>query len=341
MKPRTPRFLEIANYLLRHTRGIIAITVGTVVLVGLLTIIKGADFVAESRFSPETPNVPSQLSGLAAQLGVPVPGSNAGESVEFYAELVRSPDLLRQVVETQYAFPIDPLRRDTIRGDLVELFEIKGRTRDQRIRNAVSTLRERITAEPEVKAGLVTVRTVAHWPRLAADINHRVLQLVADFNLKRRQTTARSERAFVQGRLKQSQQELESAERALKIFHERNRQWQGSPQLVYEQGRLQRQVDLANQVYLSLAQTYEQARIEEVRNTPVITVMDGPDNAIRRAGGSLLFNLVAAGFVGFVIACTYALLVEYLARERREEPDAYQELRQHLRRIRIRPGVNR
>jgi len=331
--------VEIANYLLRHSKAIAIITLGFLAFVILMTLLRGADFVAESRFNPQAPTRPSQLSGLAAQLGVSVNGVPAGESVEFYAELVRSPDLLRQVVETRYAFPIDRLKRDTLRGTLVELYRSKGDTREERIRNAIAKLSTQVNADPEVKSGLVAVRTMARYPRLAVAINRRVLELVNDFNLKRRRSSASAEREFVEGRVNAAQRDLEKAERALRSFYDRNRQWQGSAQLVYEQARLQRQVDLANQVYLSLAQSYEQARIEEVRNTPVITVLDGPDNLVRRAGGNLMFNGVVGLFLGLVFGCAYAFAVEYLARERREEPAAFVELQTHLGKMRVRRKV--
>ena len=71
--------------------------------------------------------------------------------------------------------------------------------------------------------------------------------------------------------------ELAFAEDSLKAFMFENRQFSNSPQLVFEEDRLQRQVSMRQDLVSAIAQAYEQARIEEVRNLPVITVIDHPE----------------------------------------------------------------
>jgi hypothetical protein len=80
-------------------------------------------------------------------------------------------------------------------------------------------------------------------------------------------------------------------------------------------------------VALALAQSYEQARIDEVRDTPVITVVDRPEFSIRRARSRLLDAIVWA-LVGGLFAFGLALGVEYLSRERGEGNDVYREFRE-------------
>ena len=52
-----------------------------------------------------------------------------------------------------------------------------------------------------------------------------------------------------------------------------------SPQLTFENDRLERQVFMRQELVTAMAQAYEQARIDEVRNTPLITVIDRPEPA--------------------------------------------------------------
>ena len=68
-------------------------------------------------------------------------------------------------------------------------------------------------------------------------------------------------------------QDLTKAENTLKEFRERNRQVL-SPQLLLEQERLIRDVQINATIYTELRKQYEIVKIEEVKNIPVINVMD-------------------------------------------------------------------
>src|SRR5205807_6017401 len=102
------------------------------------------------------------------------------------------------------------------------------------------------------------------------------LNRLADFNLHTRQTSAGEQRKFIEGRVATSEEQLRTAEEALRSFYERNRQWQSSPQLRYEEQQLNRQVAVQQELYLNLRREYETARIEEVNNIPVVTIIDHP-----------------------------------------------------------------
>ena len=68
-------------------------------------------------------------------------------------------------------------------------------------------------------------------------------------------------------------QDLTKAENTLKEFREKNRQVL-SPQLLLEQERLIRDVQINASVYTELRKQLELVKIEEVKNIPVINVMD-------------------------------------------------------------------
>jgi uncharacterized protein involved in exopolysaccharide biosynthesis len=219
---------------------------------------------------------------------------------------------------------------DTLEGSLIDLYEVKGVTLEERVARATDALADQVSVNTDVQAGLVKVSTTTRWADLAAQLNRRLLELVNDFNLQRQQTQAGEERVFVERRMQQAQGELEAAEAELENFLRRNRRYQDSPQLVFEASRLQRRVDLRQQVYLSLAQSFEQARIEEVRNTPVITVVDSPEVSVRRSRGVVKSGALGL-LIGILLAGTWVFVEEHLVRERLEKPEEYLEF-QSLRR---------
>jgi uncharacterized protein involved in exopolysaccharide biosynthesis len=104
------------------------------------------------------------------------------------------------------------------------------------------------------------------------------------------------------------------------MFLEANRQWQDSPLLQFRHDGLQRKVTLRQTVLTTLVQSYEQARISEVRDTPVITVLQapflppGPDP--RRRVLSAALGIVLGGMAGIV----FAFLVEAFRRPSEGDP---------------------
>jgi len=311
--PQTP-ILSALSVLRRYRLLVIGFPIIVALTVAARSIIRGPRFAATTRFAPQgTGTDASRLIGLAAQFGVGVPRGGAEGSVDFYAQLVRSGDLLRAVALTRYPnSPADSARALT----LVDTYGVRGATSEQRVQRTIDLLRDLVTASVDVKANLVTVVVASPRSDLAVAIARRILDLVNEFNLRKRQSQAEAEASFVNARLKEAQGELNSAENDLSHFLETNREIRNSPSLIVEQSRLQRQVDLRQQLFTSLAQALDQARIDQVRNTPVITVVDNPEGSERRTD-HLLLDTCLALIPAFVFAVTSAFGIEYLRRELR------------------------
>ncbi len=318
--------LTLLNALLRRRRLFVglplAFLVGAVVLRVLFP-----NYVAESRFTPQpTEGNGSRFAGLAAQLGLNTASAMTAESPEFYAQLLKSRQLLDEAVQTSFTIPAGRGRTDSLRGSLIELMRIEHRDPEERLRRAVDRLRRNVSLATDPKSGIVTLRVSARGRELSEAISRRLLDLVNEFNLQKRQTQAAAERRFVESRLLEARKELTEAEADMQVFLQANRTYQGSPQLTFEAGRLQRRITLRQQVYASLAESFERARMDEVRNTPLITVVDTPEGSGRKAG-----NMVVTAAVGLVlgacVALTMAFVLEMLDRARREGDQEYLELR--------------
>ena len=110
-------------------------------------------------------------------------------------------------------------------------------------------------------------------PQLAADILNEVTLELDKFIQNKRTTSAGLQRKFVEGRLKEVKEDLTHTENSLKEFREKNRQVL-SPQLLLEQERMIRDVQINAAIYTELRKQFEIAKIEEVKNIPVINIMD-------------------------------------------------------------------
>ncbi|HUR96092.1 MAG TPA: hypothetical protein VMY76_16045 [Gemmatimonadales bacterium] len=317
--------LMVINAVLRQWRIAVGVPLAAAALALALWLLPRHDFVASAQFMPQsTDSRGPQLAGLAAQFGFTLGAGTANpESPDFYAELLRSRELLTEAAQTRYGF-VDA-EGDSVHGTLVELLRPKGDTPEVRLRRALSKLRDRVDVSVGLKTGIITLDVRMPWPELSTQVNRRLLELVDRYNLTRRQTRAAAERRFVEGRLTEARSELQSTESELERFFERNRSYQQSPQLTFEANRLQRRVDLRQQVYSSLAQAYENARIEEVRNTPVTTVITRPEGSAVAVRSSLALDLFLGLLLGAALALVIIFTREYLEAQRQRHPADYAE----------------
>lgn len=296
--------LRLGNLLLRYRYVVIRLAVLGALIAVVPPLVLPRSYTATSGFTPQNRRPQGTLSGLAGQLGLALPlNLDGGHSPAFYADRLLSPQLLRQVVDTRY-----PVSSDTGSASvsLIDLLRAKGKTPALRRDAAVRELRRAVDASVDNKTGIVTLRVTLEDPLLARQVNQRMLNLLDEFNLQNRQSQAAAERRFTEARVAQVRRDLREAEDRLQAFLQRNREYRLSPQLTFEHDRLQREIDLQQEVFTSLAQSYEQARIEEVRDTPLITVVENPTEPVRPDSRRLvlkcLLGLLFGGAVGLLLA---------------------------------------
>ena len=143
----------ILGFMLRHRRLILGTGLVAFLLVGVTAFLRPRSYTSTARFMPQaSDNALSRLSGIAATFGVAVPSSDAGSSPAFYADLLKSRDILRRTVESQYAFVA---QGDSMRGTLIELFRTQGETPAVRRDAAAKELLENIDVRVGRETGTI------------------------------------------------------------------------------------------------------------------------------------------------------------------------------------------
>jgi uncharacterized protein involved in exopolysaccharide biosynthesis len=320
--------IGLVNVLLKRPRLVAGVPLGLAVLAVVAAVARGPRYEAESLIQPQerqTSLLPT-MAGLAAQFGINV-GSlgHATDPLEFYPRLLRSEALLRDAVLTTYTFSTHDLshvKGDTLSGTLLDLRHVSGPTEAARISKGVRALSRSVTVRTDAVSGTLTLVAEEPWPELAVQVNRRLLDLMNQFNLQKRQSQALAEATFIEGRMTEARQQLDQAEQALASFLATNRLYQGDPQLVFQSDRLRRRVTLQQQLYASLAQAYDQARIDAVRNTPVITVVAPPEGTARKATGPALYGAVGLT-IGILLAVSLSFFGEHMDRQRLGHPEEF------------------
>jgi uncharacterized protein involved in exopolysaccharide biosynthesis len=326
----TPSALALGAVLLRRPRILILVPLLLLAVAAALSLRKPRLYVAESVFRPHAGEslTTNRFEGIAAQLGIDFTHETGAESPEFYTELLRSRELLKEVALTTFT-DRSPGEASERRAPLMDHLRIKAETPAERTVKAVGLLQDRIETNVDLRAGVITLETAMPTPTLAVRVNERLLELLNRFNLERRQSQARAEREFIEARLVEARQQLQREEARLAEWLNSNKRFEAAS-LQAEQARLQRQVDLRQQVFLTLSTAYEQARIDEVRNTPVLTIIDRPEGFVKMQGRGLIRNSLLAAIVGGIAAASLIFLLEYLRRQRVENPQRRNAIRKVL-----------
>lgn len=276
-------------------------------LAAVVSLLLPSVYVGYTSFTPvaSSPGASAGLAslmGLAGQLGLSGLTSAGGTlPPEYFAEVLHSRSVLESTLRT--SFPVD--RPAGTQRSLLDILGVEGKTEASRMEDGVRELDDLIVASVDKRTGVIGLRVRSRSPVVAAGVANRMVDLLDEFNLDRRQVQSREQRRFTGERTEQAQEELRGAEAALLRFLQANREYVGSPLLEYQHSKLQREVQVKQEIYLTLAKAHEEARIAEVRDIPVITVIDSAVTPVRRAFPrrklNTLLGLLLGGIVGIAV----------------------------------------
>lgn len=311
----------VLSILFRYRKAIVGFPIVGFALAVALIVWQGRTYVSSAAFLAQArQDLRSGLSGIASQLGLPIPMSQPGDSPAFYAELLQSRVILDSVVRATYRFTVQDVAYE---GNLAELFEVSGKTPALRHEAAVKELRDQITVTKGRETSLVSLAVETRYAPLSYLIARRLLELLNEYNLQRRQSQAAAESRFINRRLAEAEKELRATEDKLQTFLQANREYRNSPQLSFQQERLERDVTMRQTVYTTLTQLYEQARIEEVRDTPVITIVEPPAVPVKYAPRGWITKGLVGLIAGGILGVFTALLLGFLDDSRRASPEEF------------------
>lgn len=303
----TVALLQLWAIVRRHVRWALAGALLLGVGAFLFVITRPRTYTASVRFLLQTPKMPASASGLAAQLGLSMPMSDPGLSPAFYSEMIRSRAVLSALADTSFQY------RDAsgsiVTAKLADVYRVRDKEPALRRDALIGRLQNVVSVRTSLNSGIIGFSVETPSPDLAPKIATALLEELNRFNTQRRQSQAAAERKFTERRLAELGNDLRQAERMLEAFLSSNRV-NSAPQLRFEQDRLSREVELRRSMYSTMAQSHEQSKIEEVRDTPQITVIQQPEVPSRPDPRMLLGKTLAAATFGAILGLLFAYVRE-------------------------------
>jgi uncharacterized protein involved in exopolysaccharide biosynthesis len=337
-----PSFIDVANLVLRQSRLLVYCALGGAAIFAIGAFVAPQIYVAHTAFiqaDPQRTTLAGGLGGVASRFGVGgfSLGGGATNSLEFLQQAVTSRDVLDSVLLHSLAVDREPAFRASVEAndsvDLISWLRVHDNTPAKRLDHVRRLVFKRMTVNADPQSGIVRVEIGLRDPYVAAAFLRQLLNALNDFNLHTRQTTSRANRVFLEGRVTDAKTQLADAESTLRQFYEKNRRIADSPELFFEESRLKRQVDLAQQIYVTLSQDLEQARIDEVKDTPVLTVVETAQPPVRRSSPKRTLLTVMGAFVGIVVGFLSTAVARHLRRAALVGSPAWREFQHHLNRV--------
>jgi len=252
------------------------------------------------------------LAGLASRFGVNVPtGAQADlSSPSLFPELLRSRTFAEQILDKEfYTKKFD--KNLSLLAILTHGDEPPEVGKDTLVTQALGSLETMLGFDQDPSSTFSVIKVTTSEPVFAKELAEVVLAELEALNRFYKNQTVNEKTSFISNRIYSVENDLESSEIRLKEFDERNRQI-SSPALQLEQERLVRDLEIQKEIYLTLKQQLELAKIEEVQQASIVQILDKPQIALGPSNKNLKLSVLLAGVLGVSLGILLGFVRSYL-----------------------------
>lgn len=257
----------------------------------------------------------SMLGGLGSLAAVA--GLNIGESnpAAVYQKLIVSESVLEEAIYRKYS---TAEFADSV--DLIAYFEIELektgpsdppflQERDKFLQMVEMMRTEMVMTELDRITNILTITVRTPEPRLSSAVANTLIESLDRYVRTKRRSNAVDQRIYIEERTTQVKDSLDGAEEELRRFREQNR-IVTSPQLLLEQSRLLRSVEIQQAVYIELTRQMELVKLEEIKDSPIINVQEAAGVPVKKSGPSRLKYLLAVLVFSVSVTAAYYMFRE-------------------------------
>ncbi len=302
------------------------------------------------------------ISGIARMVGLPgVTGLLGQQGVYNYVSILKSRSIQEEMIET---------------FNLRETYKMQ----DDPIEDVLKEFNANVNVEVDSEGALV-IGIYDKVPERAAEMANYYVSLLQKNYTELNVTEARARRQFVEKRLDQNKEELETLEERMQTFQRDhgflvvpdqveqgmksiaeiyairtlkeleldiyketlgpgnplyrgaelelkaiNNRLSNVPEQTIESLRIFRELLIQQKIFELLTPLLEEARLEELRDTPAVLILDQAVPAEERARPKRLFITLAMGVVCLIVSITYVISTDSLDRLKEANPDKYKKV---------------
>jgi uncharacterized protein involved in exopolysaccharide biosynthesis len=313
-----PSILEVL-LILAHQIKIIILTplIFCIIMIIHVTFIAKPTYTSISKMmSSHTGGRFSQAQGLAAQFGFSM--SNTAETKWAYPEIIRSRTLAKAMLKRKFDTNKFGMQKSLLQ--ILTYGNNKPTSSDGTLEiKGVDNFLKLVHVSEDLKTGIMTLKINSFEQVLSYELNRSLLQELDAHQNKYNKAKTSEAKKFIQDRIKDVEVELNAAEENLKVFMDRNRRIENSPALLLEQQRHGREVTVLTGVFTTLKQQLETTKIEEVKDSDYVVILDEPEIPIMRSTPVKKRSVLFAGLFGIGFGLVFAFVKEKFNNQSNQE----------------------
>jgi len=173
-------------------------------------------------------------------------------------------------------------------------------------------IENRITISVNNETGLVSIKGKMPDPVAAAEVTGAALDLLTEHVINYRISKAKSNLEFIQKTYFERKKEFEIVQNRLAQFDDNNKNVVTSVASI-ERQKLKNDYDVAFEVYKSLSQQLEQAKIKVEEDTPVFTIIEPIVIPLRKSQPQRIFITLSLTIIGFFVSVFIVFFKYYIS----------------------------
>lgn len=310
---------EIIVILLRRKVLIAVVTLVAIVIAVVYSLVAEEKFSARTKMVYESASAKSMSESLGALVAIAGINSSSGSDMSaYFSDIIYSRDFLNPILDS--VWQVDELD-STNKQNLFSLWKVKSWVDTNEVHwkrlmryEALDMITKKISFDVIPSSGLMVVETEFSTPYLSYQINNFIIEQLNNVVLKTINQKSVVNREFVEVRMNQAEDDLKSSEVSMKNFRQKN-MVVGSPMLMLAQQRLIREMNVRQEVFITLRQQYEMAKIDENKNIPVISTIEKATIPVKRSFPKRKIIVVIGMVLGLFVGCISAFVVEWLSKD--------------------------
>jgi uncharacterized protein involved in exopolysaccharide biosynthesis len=262
-----------------------------------------------------------QLQGLASTFGINMGSAN---STPFYIpDIVNSRRLKKQIINNKWEtevfdnpvnlityWEIDDTTGFSIKKIITGLFKSNEQSDPyyKYQEKAIEQLSEQLSVSIDDESGLITISLLMEEPQLSADIVNFVAEKVKHYISKEVFIQSSENRQFIENRMAEAKEELSNSEVKLTDFRKEHPLALDTPDLQLQRGRFMRDIEVNQEVFITLRQQYELAKIEELKEAPIINILDEGEAAVEKTKPRRTLIVIISTILGITLSLTFVFI---------------------------------
>ena len=178
------------------------------------------------------------------------------------------------------------------------------------LEEAVEELEDRIIIDKKEDTGLIKISVIFEERHLSSEIVNYIGHYIKDYIANEINYHSTNYRLFIQDRLENSLEKLKNSEVELLDFQKKFPISFNTPELEMKRSRLVRNVELNQEIFTTLSKQSELAEIEELREKPIINILDYATPSIKRHSPKRKLIAIFAFILSLILSFLFVVVKE-------------------------------